>query len=157
MVVLGQKTQSGWWWQVMHLPFLLKPFLKPIGMDLFKKGKEKVRICIRNRLSIFTNKKMQKMHSKHTLFDEHAWLCSCMHPCRLSSLPVSDAQKKGEKRRLTDWEFFSCTKWPKKKMQKSMVKLTFEPQKGPKTPEQSTKNVDMCEISTRWERKKAKE
>jgi len=50
----------------------LKPFLKPIGMDLFKKGKEKVRNLIRTRLSKYTNKKLKNMHSKHTFFDEHA-------------------------------------------------------------------------------------
>jgi len=35
-------------------------------------------------------------------------------------------------------------KTTKEKSQKSAIKLTFEPQKGPKSPKQSTKNVDLC-------------
>jgi len=44
---------------------------------------------------------------------------------------------------------FFMHKTTKEKLQKLTIKLTFKPQKGPKTLEQSTKNVDLCEISTR--------
>jgi len=59
-------------------------------------------------------------------------------------LPVSDAQKKGKKGgSLIEKGFFHAQN-DQRKLQKLTVKLTFEPQKGPKTPEQSTKNVDLC-------------
>jgi len=45
--------------------------------------------------------------------------------------------------------FFFMPKTTKENFQKTTIKLTFEPQKGPKSPEQSTKNVDLREISTR--------
>jgi len=50
----------------MSLPFFLRNFLNPIGMDLFEKRKGKGENLIRNRLSLFANKKLKKMHSKHT-------------------------------------------------------------------------------------------
>ena len=97
------------------------------------------------------------MHSKHTFFDAHAWLHSCKHPYKLSPSPINDAQKNGQKRTLIDWDmFFFMHKTTKEKLRNSTIKLTIEPQKGPKTAEQSTQNVALYEINARWERKKAK-
>ena len=105
MVVLGQKTQSGWWWQAMCLSFFLTPFLKPIGIDLVKKWEGKGENLNWNKT---VNNHHQQKHKKCTqnipFFDAHAWLHSCKHPYKLSPLPINDAQKNGQKRTLIDWD-----------------------------------------------------
>jgi len=119
-----------------------------------KQWKEKVRIWIQKRLPKYTSKKMQKVHSKCTFFDEEAYLRQCKYFYCFISLPDNDAQKNGLKRRFLEWVlvFFTCKKWPKK----MTIKLTFDPQKGLETSEQSTRNVALCEISMGWERKEQK-
>jgi len=39
---------------------------------------------------------------------------------------------------------FFMPKMTKEKLQKLPIKRTIQPQKGPKSPKQSTKNVDLC-------------
>jgi len=112
MVVLGQKHKAGDDDKQCACHSFLNPFLKPIGLDLFKKGKEKVRIRIRNRLSIFINKKMQKNALKTYLF------LTSMHDCTHASIHIDSfcclsvmrrrRVKKGGS--LIEKWFFSCTK-----------------------------------------------
>jgi len=117
-----------------------------------------VRIWIGIRLSITTTNKNTKNALKTYLFLMRMHDCThaSIHINSLHCLSMMRKRMVKKERSLIETWFFFMHKTTKEKLWNSTIKLTVEPQKGPKTAEQSTQNVALYEINARWERKKAK-
>ena len=135
----------------MCLSFFLTPFLKPIGINLVKKWEGKGENLNWNKT---VNNHHQQKRKKCT---QNIPFLMRMHDCTHASIHINSLHRlsmmrkrmvKKERSLIETW-FFFMHKTTKEKLQNSTIKLTVEPQKGPKTAEQSTQNVALYEINAR--------
>jgi len=135
----------------MCLSFFLTPFLKPIGINLVKKWEGKGENLNWNKT---VNNHHQQKRKKCTqnipfLMRMHDCTHASIHINSLHCLSMMHKRMVKKERSLIETCFFSMHKMTKEKLRNSTIKLTIEPQKGPKTAEQSTQNVALYEINAR--------
>jgi len=93
-----------------------KPSWQHLEWDWIKNGRKRWESWLKKGCQNALTKKLQKLHWKHTFFDEVAYLQYYTHPYIFLSLPVDKVQKNGRKRRLFEWVLvvFACKRRPKK-------------------------------------------